>query len=189
MFKDEKQERKLSAEDPTPHRAVATEGRLRRAADAYQFKIGTSKAERICDFLAHMAKEVPYVFVPANLTLKATEGEPRLPSDGTEDTKRLRARASGARWLMAEKHKRGLLIHPDGLRATVNDEDTMLTQQAGQVRRLGTAVNSVRKTDAIVNPEKLSPALRQWKQGIRGALKAIDAEQRIFALLPEKKEG
>jgi hypothetical protein len=55
------------------------------------------------------------------------------------------------------------------------------------VRRLGTAVGSVRKTDAIINADKLPPALRSWKVGIRGALKAIDAEQRIFALLPGKE--
>lgn len=190
VLRDEKGEAKLLEGDGAAgHKVVATEGRLRRAAEKYSFVVGMSKSERICDFLVHMAKEVPYVPVPANLLLKVVEGEKRMPQDGTKETRRIRGRASGARWLMAEKHKRGLLIDADGVRATVGDEDVMLTQQAAQVRRLGTAVNSVRKTDEIVSAEKLPPTLRGWKQSIRGALKAIDAEQRIFALLPEKKGG
>ena len=115
MLSDGQKERAMSGEGSI--RAVAV-GRVRAAADRYEFKHQLSKNERLCDFLAYMAKEAPYALVAANLCLRAVEGTSRLTKDDTEETKRVRARASGARLLMIERHKRGLVVDVEGLRSS-----------------------------------------------------------------------
>ncbi len=183
MFQDEKRERAMSV-DHFPPRAIAA-SRVRAAADRYEYKHKLSKNERLCDFLDWMAREAPYALVPANFVVRAIDGQAKMPRDGTEETKKARARASTCRALMGERHKRGIVVDPAGIRATVDEDDTMRSQQVRNVRRLQTAVASVRRTDDIVPTEKLrDPELRSWKAGVRGALKAIDSDKRIFALIP-----
>lgn len=76
------------------------------------------------------------------------------------------------------------------MRATVDDDDLASTQQVREVGRVRSAVSAVKRTNDLISPSKVrDPALKNWlRVGVAPLLKTLQEDDRIFRLLPPKKD-
>lgn len=189
VLKDEQKEREreaaaeLAARRPKPRN-------IRALVDEYRFEAAMSMVERAAHFFDWLAKKAPYQLCPPNLAVKAVTGFARLPKETSDEVMRFRARGTSIRAALGRVYGRGFNVEaPLGMmRATVDDDDLASTQQVREVKRVRSSVNAVKRTNGLISPSKVrDPGIRKWlNTGVAPLLKALEDDDRLFRLLPEK---
>lgn len=147
--------------------------------------------ERTAHFLDWAAKAYPKSYAPYNYVLKAIMGYDKTPRLDTEEVLRVRGNISRVRAILQEKYGRDLdTVAQVGVRATVDDADTLTVALPKKVRRLDAARQSVSKTAALIDPARLPTTadLAPWKRwlttDVRTVLKTIEAPEFARRMLP-----
>ena len=147
---------------------------------------------QIAHFLDWAAQHMPKRLIPYNLIVKAVRQLRTTPRDNNKDIATFKSAMSRAKKVLLEEYNRGYHSKPGlGVRATVDDEDILMTDLATKARRRESLTASMAKVADAVDPSKL-PATEQGKQlksfhrEVKKEVKMLD-ESRIKRLLPPKQ--
>lgn len=186
VLKDEKQESKAEAAERAG--AFKRPKNLRALVEEYRFEAAMSLVERAAHFFDFLARRAPYQLCPANLALKAAMGYARLPKETGDEVMKFRDKGTAIRKALGRVYGRGLNVELGMMRATVDDDDLASTQQVREVKRVRSSIAAVKRTNDLISPTKVrDPAVRRWLgTGVAPLLKALEADDRIFRLLPAK---
>ena len=151
--------------------------------------IQATPAERLAQFLDHVARELPKRFVNKRIAAKIAFAQKRTPGDDSDFVKKmLPSTMQGAKRILNRKYGRDLFCDKiEGIRATVDDEDVTKTTHRDKRRRIVSAINSYETTDGLVDVRKLSGAVRIEIQKARKAHKALASFKEEVPLLPPVK--
>jgi hypothetical protein len=196
MLKDERSEREMGNNNSNGSDKKSSRARTsdwRKAADEYALDVRLSKASRLADFLNYMAERCPFAYIPDNACVRAVEGHKHMPKAFTEETRKVRSRASSARTVLMAKYGRCLLMSArgtsPGMRASVDDDDASAYQLPKNIIRLGSAKNSTDATLLCIQQSKIrSPALKAFVSAARAATHALEGDDRWLRLLPKPSE-
>lgn len=147
--------------------------------------------DRVAHFLDWAAAHYPKSYAPYNYVLKAVMGYEKTPRLDSDDVDRLRQGLTRVRVLLQEKYGREMDTQPGvGVRATVDDADTLTVALPKKIRRLQAAKVAVSKTAALIDPARLpsTAELAPWKRwfttDVRTIMKTLDTPDFAKRMLP-----
>lgn len=163
---------------------------LKALSNEFEVGAGLSFIERAASFFDFLARRAPYQFCSPALAVKVVYELSRMPHALAEDSVRFRDRGGAIRKALGRLYNRGLVVERGLMRATVDDDDLATTQQVRQVERIRSSVNAARETHAMLDVNKVRDAgVRRWlKGGVSPLLKHLQEDDRIYKLLPARKE-
>ncbi len=141
-------------------------------------------SHRLADFLLQASKACPRRFFDKRSLAKVAYNLGRQPADDSDYVKRLSSALSTAGEVLRKERKGIVTDKVDGARATVDDRDLLETVHRKKRRRVGSAVESLAKTDAVIVPANLPPALRDELNRSRDAIKKLASGVSALPALP-----
>lgn len=141
-------------------------------------------SQRLADFLFGAAKSCPKRFFDKRTLAKVAFNLGRLPTEDSDYIKRLSSIMSTAGSTL-HKERHGIVTDPvDGARCTVDDRDMLETVHRKKRRRVGSAVESLAKTDSVINVASIPAALRDELTRSRDAIKKLTSGVSALPALP-----
>lgn len=166
------------------------------ALDVKQFQVdpGDAKSRRITSFLLWAAQKHPYEWLPYNVVVQAINGYRRLPRMDSEEVELVKNCMTGVRAQLQE-HARELVSQPGiGIRATVDDADTLKVALPTKVKRFNAAKRAVITTASIIDPSAIpdtpenKPWLKWLKTSVKGVIRELESPAFNDKLLPPSSE-
>jgi len=145
-------------------------------------------SQRLADFLVEASKACPRRFFDKRSLAKVAYNLQRTPADDSDYVKRLSSALSTADQILHKIRKGIVTDKVDGARATVDDRDLLETVHRKKRRRVGSAVESLAKTDSVINIGSVPPALRDELSRSRDAIKKLTSGVSALPALPAPKE-
>lgn len=159
---------------------------------AYAIDHKLHPAERLAHFLDLAASELPKSFVDKRYAAKIAFAQARTPGPESDWVKKKLSNVmSQTGKILKSQYGRDLFTDrvEGGVRATTDDKDIVVTTHRKKRRRILSAIDSFEQTDALVNPSKLSGAIKKELLEARKAKNALlDYKERSAGLLPVGKE-
>lgn len=141
-------------------------------------------SHRLAEFLLGAAKSCPKRFFDKRTLAKVAFNLGRLPAEDSDYIKRLSSITSTAGSIL-HKDRRGIVTDPvDGARCTVDDRDMLETVHRRKRRRVGSAVESLARTDSVISIGNIPPALRDELSRSRDAIKKLTSGVSALPALP-----
>jgi hypothetical protein len=141
-------------------------------------------SHRLADFLLGAAKACPKRFFDKRTLAKVAFNLGRLPAEDSDYIKRLSSVLSTANNVL-HADRRGIVTDPvDGARSTVDDRDLLETVHRKKRRRVGSAVESLAKTDSVIVMGNIPPQLRDELGRSRDAIKKLASGVSALPALP-----
>jgi len=172
-------------------KARKVNGRKELSIAAYQTETKMTITNRAAHYLDWAARNYPQHYTQYNVLLKAIMGYDRMPSLSSKEVERLRNGLGRIRVALSTKYNRELVTQAGiGIRATINDADTLRNILPKKSRRLQSArtsfLGTVKNIDAasIPNtPEMLR--LKEWlNRGVKEVVRQIGSKEFEQKLLP-----
>jgi hypothetical protein len=166
------------------------------ALDPRQFLVNTDdpKTKRVAAFLIWAAQRHPFEYIPYNVIVQAINGYRRLPRMESDEVTMIKNCMTGVRRHL-QGNQRELVSQPGiGVRATVDDADTLKTALPNKVKRLQAAKRAVISTASIIDPNaipdtKENEPWKKWLKGsVRAAIKELESPTFERKLLPPSEQ-
>lgn len=154
-----------------------------------------SLTQRVAHYLDWAAGEFPKQFTNYNIVLKAIMGYARTPTLGSEEVESLRRNIGRVKQIMVKQYGREVVSAPGlGIRATVDDADTLTTALPRKITRLHSAQRAASATAELIDVSKVpdTAEMKPWKrwfsQDVKSALKTLTSPEMERKLLPPMQE-
>ncbi len=158
---------------------------LARIAE-YKHVPSLTHSQRIAHFLDWGAQHLEKTYFPYHIICKAVNGYAHTPREGSDAVELIRKAMQSVKKILRETYKRGFDYSRGlGVRATVDDNDTVNYSLATAAKRLVSSKRNVDKVASIVDPGKLSSKESVYFSNVTGASKLITTGH-IQRLLPPK---
>lgn len=143
-------------------------------------------AQKVAHFLDWAATHVKKTYFSYSLICKAVRGLAHVPRMNTNEVEAVRKTMQRAKQILRDKYKRGFDFSRGlGVRATVDDNDTVNYTVATAAKRMVSSKMNLDKVSSIVDPSKLSSKEASYFENVTQASKRI-TNGHIQALLPPK---
>lgn len=153
---------------------------------------GDSPSRRLANLMHDAAVTCPGRFLPKPAVAKVVFGLGRLPAEDSEHVKkRLSTARSGANTILSREFRREIVSdRVEGIRATVDDEDLLKTRHRQKRRRVQSTIASLKETDSLIDPKKLSaPAKSEFQSASATIRKLGSAALQLPQLMNGKAKG
>jgi hypothetical protein len=149
---------------------------------------GDSPSRRLANLLHDAAIACPSRFLDKPQIAKLIFGLGRIPAEDSDHVrKQLGSARGGANLILAKEFKREIVSdRVEGIRATIDDEDLLKTRHRQKRRRVQGTIASLKETDALIDPRKLSDA---GKSEFMSATATIRKLQAAALQLPQLMNG
>jgi hypothetical protein len=182
--------------ETSPAKKTRTRGRQRLLTDAVQeseYKTDQTLTfpHRMAHFLDWAAARYPHQFIAYNYVYKAITGQKSKPRIDSEDAQRMSRMVTRVRQILQRDYSRDLHCSAGvGVRATVDDADTLQSTLPVKMRRLRAARESVNRTVGLIDVKKLpnTAEMVPWKKwlssSVTDVVKMLNSDSFSKGMLP-----
>ncbi len=155
----------------------------------FTVRADATPGERLAEFLNFAADQLPHMFVDKRIAAKVACALKRAPSEDSDYVRRKLSSATvSARRILEQQYGRDLYTdRVEGLRATVDCSDTAYTTRRMKEKRVASSINSLKRTDNLIDVSKLRGDIRKEVIQARRGYAALESFKDIVPLLPPKK--
>jgi hypothetical protein len=150
-----------------------------------------SPATRLCRFLKLVADKLPETYVDRRIAARIAFLQARTPGEDSDWVKKKLSNVVGrAKKLLKRDHQMGFdYDFVEGIRATVDSDDTTRTERRRAKNRVVSAINTLEEVDSIIDVRSMKDKdLRNEVTQERRAQKMLEEYKKNVILLPPGKE-
>jgi hypothetical protein len=145
-------------------------------------------AQRIAHFLNWAAIHIRRQYFNSQLITKAIYGHAHMPKVGSKEVEAVHSAVYRAKVILRDKYKRGSdSAKGVGVRACVDDNDTVTHDVASKAKRLTSSKANLDKITDIVDPTKLAAKESAYFDNVTQASKRITSAQVQALQLPPSR--
>lgn len=149
-----------------------------------------SRTQRAAYYLDWAAQHLKFQYQPFNVITQQINAYGRLQRMDNEEVLALRRTMASVRAIMQTKYKRNLHVAGNGVRASVDNDDAVVTGVTGQMKRLKSAKDSLLRATNVVDINGIKdPRIKAYmNRSVREVLKLVGSDDFEKKLLPPAEE-